>query len=212
MVRACPRSFYLDDLGHALVALLLLVGGVGDGPRDRVVLLAGDDEQWPAVGLCRRPSLGPGVQVAVAAWNSGAPGPGRRRRRRAAWPRPRSRRWRSRSGTARRSAARRGCGWRGRRGPPRRDLSAEIGSGRTPRNGAGSMATEATERPRPATIWVSSPPKELTDDGRLLGQRADHVGEVVGDLADGLASEDLGVGVGFGRCPDRRLSRGERAV
>ena len=40
------------------------------------------------------------------------------------------------------------------------DLSAEIGSGSTPRNGAGSIATEAAERPRPATIWVSSPPKE----------------------------------------------------
>jgi hypothetical protein len=40
------------------------------------------------------------------------------------------------------------------------DLSAEIGSGSTPRNGAGSMATETAAIPRPARGWVSSPPKE----------------------------------------------------
>ncbi len=40
------------------------------------------------------------------------------------------------------------------------DLRAETGSGSTPRNGAGSMATEAAARPRPARIWVISPPKE----------------------------------------------------
>ena len=40
------------------------------------------------------------------------------------------------------------------------DFSAEIGSGSTPRNGAGSTATDAAERPRPAMICVSSPPKE----------------------------------------------------
>ena len=39
-------------------------------------------------------------------------------------------------------------------------LSAEIGSGSTPRNGAESIATEADATPRPATIIVSSPPKE----------------------------------------------------
>jgi hypothetical protein len=40
------------------------------------------------------------------------------------------------------------------------DLRAEIGSGSTPRNGAGSMATAAADSPRPARIWVSRPPKE----------------------------------------------------
>ena len=40
------------------------------------------------------------------------------------------------------------------------DFSAEIGSGRTPRNGAGSIATEAAESPRPAMICVSRPPNE----------------------------------------------------
>jgi hypothetical protein len=40
------------------------------------------------------------------------------------------------------------------------DFSDEMGSGRTPRNGAGSIATDTLVRPRPARIWVSSPPKE----------------------------------------------------
>jgi len=40
------------------------------------------------------------------------------------------------------------------------DFNAENGSGSTPRKGAGSIATETAERPRPATIWVSSPPNE----------------------------------------------------
>jgi hypothetical protein len=40
------------------------------------------------------------------------------------------------------------------------DFSEEIGSGRTPLNGAGSIATETAARPCPARIWVSSPPKE----------------------------------------------------
>src|SRR4051812_31641033 len=40
-----PAVLDLDDLGHALVVLLLLVRGVRDRPRDRVVLLAGDDQE-----------------------------------------------------------------------------------------------------------------------------------------------------------------------
>jgi hypothetical protein len=40
------------------------------------------------------------------------------------------------------------------------DFSEEMGSGRTPRNGAGSIATDTLASPRPARIWVSSPPKE----------------------------------------------------
>src|SRR6266851_8530520 len=39
-------------------------------------------------------------------------------------------------------------------------FSTEYGSGSTPRNGAGSMATEAADRPRPANICVNSPPNE----------------------------------------------------
>ena len=40
------------------------------------------------------------------------------------------------------------------------DRRAEIGSGNTPRNGAGEIATDTAERPRPARISVMSPPKE----------------------------------------------------
>ena len=39
-------------------------------------------------------------------------------------------------------------------------LSAEIGKGSTPRNGAGSIATVAFDSPRPATICARRPPKE----------------------------------------------------
>jgi len=45
-------------------------------------------------------------------------------------------------------------------------LRAENGSGRTPRNGAGSMATETVAAPRPARICVSRPPERVPDDGR----------------------------------------------
>src|SRR5215217_6952729 len=39
-------------------------------------------------------------------------------------------------------------------------LSVERGSGRTPRNTPGSMATVAAESPRPASIWANNPPVE----------------------------------------------------
>ena len=77
------------------------------------------------------------------------------------------------------------------------DFSAEIGSGSTPRNGAGSIATDAAARPRPARICVSSPPNEWPIDGRLLVELADDLVEVVGDLADRLVREHLGVRVGL---------------
>jgi len=41
----------LGDLGDAPIALLPLVGGVRDRQRDRVVLLAIDDQEWTAVGF-----------------------------------------------------------------------------------------------------------------------------------------------------------------
>ena len=40
------------------------------------------------------------------------------------------------------------------------EVVAEIGSGSTPRNGAGLIATDAAASPRPARIIVSRPPKE----------------------------------------------------
>src|SRR5712672_2723211 len=53
---------YLDDLGHALVLLLLLVGGVCDRWGDRMVFPAGNDQERSAVGvlsvdLCLRPRI-----------------------------------------------------------------------------------------------------------------------------------------------------------
>src|SRR3989442_11311436 len=65
----------LYDLGHALVAPLLLEGSVRDGPWDGVVLLAGDDQQRSTVGvlgghLC----FGPGIQVGggrLEEWHTG---------------------------------------------------------------------------------------------------------------------------------------------
>src|SRR5712664_1807435 len=59
-----PAAGDLDDLGDAGVALLAIVGGVGDGPRDGVVHLAVGDEQRPAVGVFGVDfRLGPRVEV-----------------------------------------------------------------------------------------------------------------------------------------------------
>ena len=59
-----PAVLDLDDLGHAFVVLLLLVGGVGDRPGHGVVLLPGDDQQRATLrvlGVDLR--LGPRVEV-----------------------------------------------------------------------------------------------------------------------------------------------------
>src|SRR5690348_15288540 len=61
-----PAAGDLDDLGAAWVALLPLVGGVGDGPRDGIVHLAVGDQQRPAVGVLGvHFRLGPRVEVGV---------------------------------------------------------------------------------------------------------------------------------------------------
>jgi hypothetical protein len=39
-----PASRHLDDLGHALIAPLLFVGGVRDRPGDRLVRVGRDDQ------------------------------------------------------------------------------------------------------------------------------------------------------------------------
>src|SRR5438270_3988856 len=59
-----PAVGHLNNLGHAVISLLLLVRGVGDGPRNGVVFLAGNDQQRSSfrvlgVDLC----LGPWVEV-----------------------------------------------------------------------------------------------------------------------------------------------------
>ncbi len=54
----------LDDLGHALVALLLLEGSIGNRGGDRVVLGALNDQERTAVGVLGVDfRLGPGVEV-----------------------------------------------------------------------------------------------------------------------------------------------------
>src|SRR2546428_14189592 len=59
-----PPVGYLDDLGHRLVVLLLLEVTIGNGPWRRGVLLAGDDEHRPAIGVLGiHLRLGPGVDV-----------------------------------------------------------------------------------------------------------------------------------------------------
>ena len=72
------------------------------------------------------------------------------------------------------------------------DLSAEIGNGSTPRNGAGSIATDAAARPRPAMIWVINPPNECPMTAGLWFSCADQVVEVVGDLLTVLWAKTSG--------------------
>src|SRR5215217_370341 len=52
-------------------------------------------------------------------------------------------------------------------------FSVDSGSGRTPRNGPGSMATEAADSPRSAIISVSRPPVGMAHHRRLLVELAD---------------------------------------
>src|SRR5215470_16191009 len=44
---------HLDDLGHALVALLLFVGRVRDRPGNRMVRIGRDDEHWTPLRVRR---------------------------------------------------------------------------------------------------------------------------------------------------------------
>jgi hypothetical protein len=139
------RGLDLDDLGEALVVLLLLVGGVGYRPWHGVVLLLGDDQQratiW-IVGVDLR--LGPRVEV---------------------------------SGTARIRLA-------GLPSTGNPDFNAEIGSGKTPRNGAGSIATDAAvARVRPGFELAAHRKTPIM----LALQAPDDCLEVVGDLTDRLA-------------------------
>src|SRR5882672_11387676 len=64
----------LDDFGHAAIALLALERRVRDRPWDRVVLLAGDDQQRPALrvlGVDLR--LGPWIEVGGRGLKEGRP-------------------------------------------------------------------------------------------------------------------------------------------
>src|SRR5262245_9413206 len=48
-----PAVRHLDDLGHALIALLLLVGRVGDREGDRMIRVGGDDQHRTPVRIHR---------------------------------------------------------------------------------------------------------------------------------------------------------------
>src|SRR5262249_40615186 len=48
-----PATLHLHDLGHALVALLLLVGRVRDRPGDRLVRVGRDDQHGPPLRVLR---------------------------------------------------------------------------------------------------------------------------------------------------------------
>src|SRR3989442_11200953 len=116
------------------------------GPRSELLLLTFASVQ--------------GLRLAAAAWNSGAPGA-------ATWNVSCScfassslralahpyLNWFRLSVTARLQLA-------GFPSAGEADLSEEIGSGSTPRKGAGSTATVAADHPRPAMICASSPPNE----------------------------------------------------
>jgi hypothetical protein len=58
------------------------------------------------------------------------------------------------------------------------------------------MATEAAATPRPARIWVSSPPKECPIRAGFFLSLPDHVAEVISNLPDTFVGEDLRVLVG----------------
>src|SRR5215218_761467 len=68
---------HLLDLGDARVALLPFVGGAGDRPRNRVVLLSVEDQQRAPIGVLRVDlRLGPGVEVGVGHLGQGNTRPG----------------------------------------------------------------------------------------------------------------------------------------
>jgi len=46
-----PAVRYFDELRHAVVALLSLVGGIGDGTRHLVIHFARDDKHGPTGGI-----------------------------------------------------------------------------------------------------------------------------------------------------------------
>ena len=84
------------------------------------------------------------------------------------------------------------------RAPAMPTRRAEIGSGSTPRNGAGSIATDAADRPRPARIWVSRPPKLWPITAGLRSSLPMTLAKWSAMSPIDLRANDLGVGLGLG--------------
>src|SRR5947208_14054853 len=71
--------WYLVDLGHAWILLLLLVGGMGNRPRHGVVVLAGDDQQRSTLGVLRvDPGFRPRVEIGAGCLEERHTGAGHR--------------------------------------------------------------------------------------------------------------------------------------
>jgi hypothetical protein len=73
-----PATGDLAEFGHGGVLLLPLEGGAGHDRGDDMVVLGGENQQRPALGVLRVDlSLGlQGLTLAVATWKIGLPGPG----------------------------------------------------------------------------------------------------------------------------------------
>ena len=59
------------------------------------------------------------------------------------------------------------------------------------------MATDTAASPRPAMIWVISPPNECPMTAGFWSKLSDDVGEVVGHLLDGHVGEHFRMRVGL---------------
>ena len=165
----------LDDLGdRVLVAPLALERRVADRPRHGVVLGARDDEQRAAVGVLGLDlHLGPRVEVGARGLEEREPG-GRDRERVVELVRLVLAHHVGERVAELLVGERHRAPWlRGLRSTGDDERSAEIGSGSTPRCGAGEMATDASLQPRPARISVRSPPNEWPIDRGTLLQLAD---------------------------------------
>src|SRR5215472_6483095 len=72
-----PTARHLDDFGHALVALLLFVGRVGNRPGNRMIRVGRDDQHWTRSGFVELTFASDhGLKFADAAWKRGSPAPG----------------------------------------------------------------------------------------------------------------------------------------
>src|SRR5713101_2262744 len=185
-----------DDLGYALIALLLLVGSVRDRPGNLVVLGAVDEQEWSAVGVL-------GVDLRLGPWVDVR---GRRLEERHAG---------CRHGVClvqllrfvladgiRESVAELVVS----KGDGTIDVERVAEDGRPRLQRRERQRKHATEGP-----WVDrhrccreaasgddlneKAPEGMPNDGRLVLQLADHLCVVIGDLSNRLVGENLGMSI-----------------